>query len=198
MRRSCRWNSATFGSRRRAWMRARIASGLAGPAESARAMTALSAALIASSSLAPLTPIGVDGLSLRPSIQIQTPCRLPLQYSFLSVCFGAILHRRHRGEPTSHPHLPPPHTPHINPPRPVRLPPQHSTPSPSVRGPALSQCEWQEMALSAVQYPGVVGSAISRRCWRWRTAFGLRSRACESVSPFACACSTRIHSIETD
>ena len=61
-----------LGSRRRALMRARIASGLAGPAESARAMTALSAALIASSSLAPLTPIGVDGLSLRPLIQIQT------------------------------------------------------------------------------------------------------------------------------
>ena len=50
--------------------------------------------------------------------------------------------RRHRGEPTPHPHLPPTHhTSHITPPRPVRLPPQH-TPSPSVRGPALSQCEW--------------------------------------------------------
>ena len=32
------------------------------------------------------------------------------------------------------------HTPHSTP-RLVRLPPQH-TPSPSVRGPALSQCEW--------------------------------------------------------
>ena len=48
--------------------------------------------------------------------------------------------RRHRGEPTPTPTYPP-HTPHITPPRPVRLPPQH-TPSPSVRGPALSQCEW--------------------------------------------------------
>merc|ERR1711965_587810 len=36
---------------------------------------------------------------------------------------------------------PPHHTSHITPPRPVRLPPQH-TPSPSVRGSALSQCEW--------------------------------------------------------